>query len=269
VLTSLRALDPAHCLRLLHTCSRCGAAAASTVTVSHYESRRHNHCQGLLPTAAWSKKLASNKCRDDVVGVIDKHLQNADSSRLALLKEHEQARAQMILGAIFHGLREGPLTFNPTYKFDKGVAGALEYDSSEKMRVPAWTDRVLFKGALPAAVTLLSAALGQAMHTAQPCMPMPTAHQARAWLPPHWFWVFHRPGDTTCTSSPESHTTTSLQDLSPSSAPPTQTRKWTSQRRQVWLPSHATTPTKSPCTAVRTTPFRTSATPTTNLYFHG
>jgi hypothetical protein len=63
------------------------------------------------------------------------------------LKAAEQARTQMVAGAIFHGLREGPLVFPPTYKFDKGVPGELAYDSSEKRRTPAWTDRVFFKGA--------------------------------------------------------------------------------------------------------------------------
>jgi hypothetical protein len=61
-----------------------------------------------------------------------------------------QARKQMAAGAIFHGLREGPLAFRPTYKFDKGVPGDMAYDSSEKRRVPAWTDRVFFRGALRA-----------------------------------------------------------------------------------------------------------------------
>jgi hypothetical protein len=52
----------------------------------------------------------------------------------------------MMSGLIFHGLREGPLLFDPTYKFDKGVLDPRAYDSSEKRRVPAWTDRVFFKG---------------------------------------------------------------------------------------------------------------------------
>lgn len=69
---------------------------------------------------------------------------------LDALKRADQARAQMAAGAVFHGLREGPLAFAPTYKFDKGAMDEFAYDSSEKRRVPAWTDRVLFKGAAPA-----------------------------------------------------------------------------------------------------------------------
>lgn len=40
------------------------------------------------------------------------------------------------------GFAEGPLRFRPTYKLDLGTDA---YDSGPKRRVPAWTDRVLFK----------------------------------------------------------------------------------------------------------------------------
>lgn len=38
--------------------------------------------------------------------------------------------------AVFEGYQEGPLLFRPTYKYDLGTDN---YDTSEKMRVPAWT----------------------------------------------------------------------------------------------------------------------------------
>lgn len=41
----------------------------------------------------------------------------------------------------FRGFKEGPIKFYPTYKFDKGTSN---YDTSEKQRVPSWTDRVLY-----------------------------------------------------------------------------------------------------------------------------
>lgn len=66
---------------------------------------------------------------------------------MEMLKSHDQARRQMVAGAVFHGMREAALTFPPTYKYDKGVPGALAYDSSEKQRIPAWTDRVFIRGA--------------------------------------------------------------------------------------------------------------------------
>lgn len=44
---------------------------------------------------------------------------------------------------IWAGFSEGPLLFRPTYKYDNGTQ---TYDSSEKQRIPAWTDRILYSG---------------------------------------------------------------------------------------------------------------------------
>jgi hypothetical protein len=40
----------------------------------------------------------------------------------------------------FDGYEEGPLTFRPTYRYDVGTD---DYDTSEKMRIPAWTGTAL------------------------------------------------------------------------------------------------------------------------------
>jgi len=45
--------------------------------------------------------------------------------------------------AAFLGYEEGPLLFPPTYRYD---VNSDDYDTSEKMRIPAWTDRVLYRG---------------------------------------------------------------------------------------------------------------------------
>jgi hypothetical protein len=42
----------------------------------------------------------------------------------------------MDAGIAFSGYEEGPLLFKPTYRYDLGTDN---YDTSEKMRIPAWT----------------------------------------------------------------------------------------------------------------------------------
>ena len=69
----------------------------------------------------------------------------------------------MSTGVAFSGYVEGPILFRPTYRYDIGTDN---YDTSEKMRIPAWTgsspfprfplqacnvslrnvDRILFRG---------------------------------------------------------------------------------------------------------------------------
>lgn len=47
------------------------------------------------------------------------------------------------MGLIFHSFIEGDIKFHPTYKYDNGTNN---FDSSEKMRTPSWTDRVMYRG---------------------------------------------------------------------------------------------------------------------------
>lgn len=58
---------------------------------------------------------------------------------IGTLYEHDQLRRSR--GIVFTGFEEGAIRFLPTYKYDVGTEN---YDSSEKQRVPAWTDRVLY-----------------------------------------------------------------------------------------------------------------------------
>ena len=76
-------------------------------------------------------------------------LQISAGKHLCLLPGDQAGREMVKHGRIFHGLVEGPITFMPTYKFEKGLHSShLQpfYDQGEKKRVPAWTDRVFFRG---------------------------------------------------------------------------------------------------------------------------
>ncbi|XP_036393120.1 synaptojanin-1-like isoform X2 [Megalops cyprinoides] len=58
------------------------------------------------------------------------------------LTASDQLKEQRDAGQVFKGFIEGPIQFPPTYKYD---LFSDEYDTSEKCRTPAWTDRVLWK----------------------------------------------------------------------------------------------------------------------------
>ena len=62
---------------------------------------------------------------------------------LETLYANDQLNLQMVAGVAFPFYSESRVTFLPTYKFDVGTDN---YDTSEKNRIPAWTDRVLRKG---------------------------------------------------------------------------------------------------------------------------
>lgn len=57
------------------------------------------------------------------------------------LAKKDQLKLEMRDKGAFLEFNEGAVKFYPTYKFDKGT---FNYDSSEKQRVPSWTDRVLY-----------------------------------------------------------------------------------------------------------------------------
>ena len=59
-----------------------------------------------------------------------------------VLLANEQLLHEQRARRAFVNFQEAPLTFAPSYKFDKG---SDTYDTSRKQRVPSWTDRILFR----------------------------------------------------------------------------------------------------------------------------
>ncbi|GAV29654.1 hypothetical protein PMKS-003155 [Pichia membranifaciens] len=68
-----------------------------------------------------------------------------ERSDLTTLLSRDQLSYQMMRIQEFKFFKESEITFPPTYKYDKF---SDDYDSSEKQRVPAWTDRILYRGKL-------------------------------------------------------------------------------------------------------------------------
>lgn len=56
--------------------------------------------------------------------------------------ENDQLIKQQQEGNVFKDFIEGKITFAPTYKYD---LFSDDYDTSEKNRAPAWTDRILWR----------------------------------------------------------------------------------------------------------------------------
>jgi hypothetical protein len=86
--------------------------------------------------------------RDHVVAAIR-------SNDLENLHQHDQLIKEMKFnrGFRFRSFLEGHLTFTPTYKYDRR---SNDFDSSEKRRIPAWCDRVLWRTRDPSRVQQLS-----------------------------------------------------------------------------------------------------------------
>ncbi|GAA96671.1 uncharacterized protein L969DRAFT_90599 [Mixia osmundae IAM 14324] len=74
---------------------------------------------------------------------------------LEALWAQDQLHKQMKTNQSFRlrAFTEAKISFNPTYKYDPGTD---EYDSSEKKRIPAWCDRILWRASHKGQVTPLS-----------------------------------------------------------------------------------------------------------------
>ncbi|KAI5119506.1 hypothetical protein M0805_002442 [Coniferiporia weirii] len=85
--------------------------------------------------------LADTNYRIDMENGVVRAMSESDD--LDILVGADQLKRAMDSQAAFVGYEEGPLLFRPTYKYD---LHSQRYDTSEKARIPAWTDRILYKG---------------------------------------------------------------------------------------------------------------------------
>lgn len=74
------------------------------------------------------------------------------------LLRYDQLTERRSMNLVFQGFQESPINFAPTYKYDTGTN---IYDTSDKMRVPSWTDRILFRGNPVNLFSIFSHVLGQ------------------------------------------------------------------------------------------------------------
>ncbi|KAK7067886.1 Synaptojanin-1 [Halocaridina rubra] len=75
-----------------------------------------------------------NLTREEVVDYVQRREWN-------VLLQYDQLKISQNDKKCFKGFVEGDISFAPTYKYD---LFSDDYDTSEKSRIPAWTDRVLF-----------------------------------------------------------------------------------------------------------------------------
>ncbi|KAG8871354.1 inositol polyphosphate 5-phosphatase [Serendipita sp. 405] len=77
---------------------------------------------------------ADTNYRIELENEVVRHL--ATSDEIDMLVAADQLGAAMSSGVAFVGYEEGPILFRPTYRYN---LNSDEYDTSEKMRIPAWT----------------------------------------------------------------------------------------------------------------------------------
>jgi synaptojanin len=80
--------------------------------------------------------------RIDLPGALVRQM--VSENKISELLEHDQLTQTLSQGTM-PGYKEPGITFKPTYKFDKKTD---VYDTSKKLRPPAWCDRVLYNGDL-------------------------------------------------------------------------------------------------------------------------
>jgi phosphatidylinositol-bisphosphatase len=93
-------------------------------------------------------RLEIEMLRDDMEVVSSRTVKHGPAARasralnvLQNLLNYDQLRREMAASRVFTGFQEGQIDFLPTFKYDRE---SDVFDSSSKLRPPAWTDRVLY-----------------------------------------------------------------------------------------------------------------------------
>ncbi|XP_069766481.1 inositol polyphosphate 5-phosphatase Ka isoform X2 [Narcine bancroftii] len=120
----------------------------------HNSSQRLGSFQRILDALQFSSDTATSMLDHDLLFWFgDLNFRIADhglhfiresiiKNRFHLLWDKDQLNKARTVEPVLRGFLEGPLLFKPTYKFN---LDSTDYDTSEKRRKPAWTDRILWR----------------------------------------------------------------------------------------------------------------------------
>lgn len=138
----------------LHNTSFCFVNSHLAAHVEEYE-RRNQDYQDICDRTQFTRIYppATIKDHDQIIWLGDLNYRITDMNH-AIVKNHltnnnieavltaDQLKSQHAANNVLSGFVEGPITFQPTYKYDPGTDN---WDSSEKARAPAWCDRIFWK----------------------------------------------------------------------------------------------------------------------------
>ena len=105
------------------------------ISFSRSKKIEHHHSIFWLGDLNYRIELPNEKVRSLLATPGDENLEK--------LLSRDQLTAEMANESVFKGFMEPSIQFRPTYKYDHGTD---RYDTSEKARIPSWTDRILYKG---------------------------------------------------------------------------------------------------------------------------
>ena len=112
---------------------------------SQSSASHHSISTSSILSAISSSTGLSKSSKDDYEYEADQREDPASlQTTIDSLLPHDELLQHINARRMFHdGWREGPITFLPTYKYDRGTVGV--FDTTEKKRGPSWCDRILYR----------------------------------------------------------------------------------------------------------------------------